>query len=294
MNISIVIPVYNGENTLKELYDKIKNALTGILIYELIFVYDSGKDNSWKIITEIAENDPDHVRAFHFDKNYGQHSATFFGLKKASGDYIVTLDEDNQHDPGYIPEMIKKLEEEKLDFIYGKFSKIEQHFFRVFLSLILRRILCFLVPDLPCDYSSYRVIRKELVLRVIEKDSQLSFLDVELGRLSSNNGSLLIDHHKRLNGSSSYTITIYMKQSLEVLFGYSRLFRIIYNAFFAFILLGLFFVLYLILIHGIHLAIIAGTFTLILFIMLLIRINSSKRVSRRLNPLVIGQLGHNK
>jgi polyisoprenyl-phosphate glycosyltransferase len=289
MSISIIIPVYNGEKTIRILYNKIKSALDGYLPYEMIFVYDCGKDNSWKIIKELAERDHDHVRGFHFDKNYGQQSATVFGFKKASGDYIITLDEDNQHDPEYIPAMIKKLEDDKLDFVYGKFRKIEQPFFKVFLSFLLRRILCFMIPDLPPDYSSYRVIRKELTRKITETDSKFSFIDIELGKLSSKNDGLLINHFKRLKGSSSYTISILVKQTFDVLFGYSPLFKIFYQILFAFLILSLSLSFYLIVIHGIQLSTIAVIVLLILSIMFLIRINSFKRIQRKLYPLVIEQ-----
>jgi undecaprenyl-phosphate 4-deoxy-4-formamido-L-arabinose transferase len=290
MNISIIIPVFNGGKSLKELYDKIRNVLTGNLTYEMIFIHDCGNDNSWKVIKELAEKDRNHVRGFHLDKNYGQHIATLFGFKNATGDYIITLDEDNQHDPKYIPEMIKRLEDGKHDFVYGKFRKIEQPFLKVFLSSFLRRILSILVPDLPYDYSSYRVIRKNIVVKVIEAGSHFSFIDAALGNLSSNYSSVMIDHCKRLKGRSSYTINSLFKLFLDVLFGYSKRFRIIYNTLLYILLSCVFLAGYLTIIQSIQLQITAIILLFLLIIMLLLRMSSFQRIKHNLNSFVIEQL----
>jgi undecaprenyl-phosphate 4-deoxy-4-formamido-L-arabinose transferase len=294
MNVSIVIPVYNGGKSLKELYEEIRNVLTGSLTYEMIFIYDCGNDNSWKVIKELAGNEPNYVRGFHLDKNYGQHIATLFGFKNATGEYIITLDEDSQHDPKYIPEMIKRLEDGNYDFVYGKFRKIEQPFFKVFLSSFLRRILSIMVPNLPHDYSSYRVIRKDMVAKVVEEGSNFSFIDAALGNLSSNYSSVIIDHCKRLRGRTSYTINTLFKLFLDVLFGCSKRFRIIYNTLLCILLLCIVLAGYLTIIQSIQLQIIAIILLFFLIIMLLLRMRSFQRIKRNLNPSVIEQLNRTK
>jgi glycosyltransferase involved in cell wall biosynthesis len=287
MNVSVVIPVYNGGRSLTELYEKIRNVFAGNPTYEVIFIHDCGNENSWEVIRELVENDHNHVRGFHLDKNYGQHIATFFGLKNAIGDYIITLDEDCQHDPKYIPEMIKRLEDGKHDFVYGEFNKIEQPFFKVLLSSFLRRILFIMIPNLPYDYSSYRVIRKDIVAEVVEAGSCLSFIDADLGNLSSNYSSLLIDHCKRINGRSSYTINSLFKLFFDVLFGYSKRFRILYNIvlYSCIILAG-----YLTIIQSIQLQIATVILLSLLIIMLLLRMRSFQRIERNLHSFVIEKL----
>lgn len=290
MIISIVIPVYNGEKTLRDLYNQIKREINVYKTYEIIFVYDCGKDNSWRIISELSEEDKEHVRGFHLDKNYGQQLATLFGLKRSSGDYIITLDEDVQHDPKFIQEMIKKLENEKLDFVYGKFKRIEQPVIKVFLSKLLRLILCRMVPDLPRDYSSYRLIRKELAEKLIAADSHFSFIDVELGRISQNEASLVVDHCKRINGSSSYTVSKLIKQTLDVLFGYSQIFREIYYLILVIIPSSILVLIF----FAKRLSVNSSSFILIMLLILIsliwIRRNTVTRISRKLVPLVIEQL----
>lgn len=294
MNISIVIPVYNGGKSLIELYEKVRNVFTENLTYEVIFIHDCGNENSWEVIRELVENDHNHVRGFHLDKNYGQHIATFFGFKNATGEYIITLDEDTQHDPKYIPEMIKRLEDGKLDFVYGKFNKVEQPFFKVFLSLFLRRILSIMIPNLPYDYSSYRLIRKDIAVKVIETGSNFSFIDAALGNLSSNYSSVTIDHCKRTKGRSSYTFNSLFKLFFDVLFGYSNRFRIIYNVFLFILFSCIILAVYLTIIKYLQLQLTAIILLFLLVTMLLIRMSSFHRIKHNLNPLVTEQLNRSK
>lgn len=284
MTISIIIPVYNGEKTLKELYNKIKNTLAGNITYELIFIYDHGKDNSWEIIKEFAEEDKEHIRGYHFNKNFGQQRATFYGLKKASGNILITMDEDNQHNPEYIPEMIKKLECEKLDYVYGKFRKIRRPFSRVFLSFILKRILCLMIPGLPDGFSSFRVIRKELAKKAINENFHFSFLDAELGKLSTNYNNLLIDQCKKSDRKSSYTIKRLLKQLFDVLFKYSSLFRIIYKTSLVLVLISSIITCYLTMSYSVHLISLCIFFFLISSIMFLIMISSYNRINSKSDP----------
>jgi len=294
MMISIIVPVYNGEKTLNELYSRIIAELDGSYYFEVIFVYDCGKDKSWEIIREMARSESDHIRAYCFDKNYGQHYATSFGLQKASGDYIFTLDEDSQHDPKFIPVMIKKMEDENLDLIYGQFSKLKQPFFRVIMSFFLRRVLCVMIPNLPHDYSAYRLIRKDLANKIIEKENFSLFIDAELDMLSRNHSNLLVEHFKRAKGTSSYTIIKLLKQSFDVLFKYSKLFRLFLNSFIIVILFWLTYSFYLLLLNPIQ-YLIVFVFLFISFLTIIwIRRNSLQRIHGKQTPKVVEQINLGK
>jgi polyisoprenyl-phosphate glycosyltransferase len=287
--ISIIIPVYNGEKTLKELYRKINTELDGSMNFEVIFVCDYGKDKSWEIIKELARDEDDHIRGYCFDNNYGQHYATSFGLKKACGDYIFTLDEDSQHDPKFIPLMVRKMQDENLDLIYGQFSKIKQSYFRVLMSYFLRRILCLMVPELPRDYSAYRLLSKELNNEIVNKENYSFFLDAELGKLSRNHSSILIEHFKRSKGNSSYTIQKLFNQSIDVLFFYSKLFGNIFNSLMILVFLG--FIFSVILLHnGLFQSSVVPIIFLIIFLtFLLIKLNSRRRSKKKQTPKVSEQ-----
>ncbi len=227
--ISIVIPVFNGENSLHELYNKIKTELISYLDYEIIFIHDCGTDRSWEAIKKIKKDDQYRIKGIKFNKNQGQHYATLFGLNEASGDYIFTIDEDSQHDPRYFSQMMKKLKEENLDLLYGKFNKTEQPFLKVFLSALLRNVLHTMIPGLPREYSSYRLIRKDMVNRIGKVEGPVIFLDAELGKYCPKNNIIIMEQLRRLTGGSSYTPRKLFRQSFDFLFKYSKKFTFIYN-----------------------------------------------------------------
>lgn len=110
IDISLVIPVYNEEESLPELEEAISNALSDLYTYEIIFVDDGSSDNSWSVIKELSASRA-FIHGISFHHNYGKSVALQAGFEKAQGDYVVTLDSDLQDDPNEIPEMIQMLED---------------------------------------------------------------------------------------------------------------------------------------------------------------------------------------
>jgi len=284
MMISIVIPVYNTEQELFQLHKRILEELCNKYIFEIVFIYDEGSKKSWEVIKYIAEIDPEHVRAFQLDSNYGQQNATLYGLKMARGTYIITMDDDYQHNPKYIPEMVEKMENENFDIIYGKYRKNKQLYFKFFLSRILNCLLCFFIPKLPRNYSSYRLIKKELVNSIQGKYSSFLQIDVELGSLSPKIGSIIIEHFPSLRNESSYSFKILFYKVVDVLFGYSIRFNVLFNFL---LLLGLISFIGFIIIHFVNFK--GQLFSVILiisimFCMILIKIGSMRRIRQKLIP----------
>lgn len=109
--LSVIIPLFNEEESLNPLTNEIRKALKPINIsYEIIFIDDGSTDNSLKLIKEICRTDK-RFKFFSFRKNYGKSAAIQIGFKNATGDAIVTMDADLQDDPNEVPNLIKKLEE---------------------------------------------------------------------------------------------------------------------------------------------------------------------------------------
>jgi len=127
MNISIVIPLLNEEESLKELHDWIATVMqTNHFLYEIIFIDDGSIDNSWKIITELA-NTHQTVKGIRFLKNFGKSQALHAGFKKASGDIIITMDADLQDNPEEIPSLINMIVNEQFDLVSGWKKKRYDH-----------------------------------------------------------------------------------------------------------------------------------------------------------------------
>ena len=119
MDISIVIPLYNEEESLAGLFDWIKETLEKTSFsYEVIFVDDGSRDNSWKIIRGLSQKNPQ-VRGICFRRNYGKSASLNEGFKAVKGDVVITMDADMQDSPEEIPELYKMIKEQGYDLVSG-------------------------------------------------------------------------------------------------------------------------------------------------------------------------------
>ncbi|MCC6144223.1 MAG: glycosyltransferase family 2 protein [Candidatus Hydrogenedentes bacterium] len=113
MSISIIVPVYNEEDSLRPLYEEVTAAMQHVTIsrYELILVDDGSRDASVQVMTELFERDPDHVRCIMLRRNFGQTAAMAAGFDAATGELIIPMDADLQNDPADIPRLMEKIHE---------------------------------------------------------------------------------------------------------------------------------------------------------------------------------------
>lgn len=119
MDISVVIPLYNEEESLPELHAWIKRVMdVNHFTYEIIFINDGSTDRSWKVIEDLSKKD-ENVRGIMFRRNYGKSPALFCGFKKAKGDVVITMDADLQDSPDEIPELYRMIAKEKYDLVSG-------------------------------------------------------------------------------------------------------------------------------------------------------------------------------
>ena len=111
-DLSFVIPVHNEEATLKLLFEKIKTVMfqTGIDSYEIIFIDDGSRDNSWREIADLANQNRQLIKAIKMRRNFGKSAALSAGFRNAAGRIIFTLDADLQDDPAEIPKFLNHLE----------------------------------------------------------------------------------------------------------------------------------------------------------------------------------------
>ncbi len=119
MDVSIVIPLLNEEESLPELCAWIEKVVTQErLKYEVILIDDGSTDNSWKVIRELSEQNPN-IKGIKFQRNYGKSAALNEGFKASQGDYIITMDADMQDSPDEIPELLKTLSLGQYDLVSG-------------------------------------------------------------------------------------------------------------------------------------------------------------------------------
>ena len=119
MDISVVIPLLNEEESLQELYDWIARVMqSNQFLYEIIFIDDGSTDDSWSVIEQLASKDK-HVKGIKFQKNYGKSQALNAGFKEAQGNVVITMDADLQDNPNEIPELYNLIAKDGYDLISG-------------------------------------------------------------------------------------------------------------------------------------------------------------------------------
>jgi len=130
--ISVIVPVYNSEQTLRELRKRLKKVLASLVEdrYELVFVNDGSIDSSWTILKDIATND-ERIIAINLTRNFGQHNALMCGFSHVRGSYIITIDDDLQNPPEEIPKLFQEIQKGH-DVVYGIFETKKHSKFRNF------------------------------------------------------------------------------------------------------------------------------------------------------------------
>ena len=120
MDISVVIPLFNEEESLPELFSWIKRVMEeNHFSYEVFFVNDGSTDNSWQVIEQLREENPDVVHGIKFRRNYGKSPALYCGFDRVQGDVVITMDADLQDSPDEIPELYRMIKEDGYDLVSG-------------------------------------------------------------------------------------------------------------------------------------------------------------------------------
>jgi len=218
MKLSIVIPVYNSESSLAVLYNRISHSLT--CSYEIIFVDDASTDKSLKILTELSRYK--NVKVLHVERNIGQQAALFNGLKHASGDYIVTMDDDLQHDANDINLLVKQIEE-GYDLVYG-IGKDDYGVHRHLGSKLTALFFKFHYKHVGDKrVSSFRIFTRRLNKQILNCDYKFIYLSGVLLKHTTRVGQMEIVKNKRPYGRSGYNFFKLLKLFLKLNYYYGIL-----------------------------------------------------------------------
>ena len=220
MDISIVIPLLNEQNSLEELSSSVSSVINDLnLKYEIILIDDGSTDNSWKIISKICLKNQ-HIKGIRFLKNFGKSQALSAGFKACNGDVVITMDADLQDDPNEIPELYKKINEDNFDLVSGwKKVRYDSIIFKNFPSKIFNwaaRITSGLkLNDFNCGIKAYK---KEVIQKVKLTGGMHRYIPV----LAKNAGynritEKIVIHHPRKHGKTKYGIDRFIKGFLDLI-----------------------------------------------------------------------------
>ena len=184
-SLSVVIPVYNSEGIILDLHKKLTNELSLLVKnYELIFVNDSSPDNIWTKIQLLAKADP-HVKAISLRRNFGYDSALMAGLNYVSYPYVVIMDDDLQHNPEDIPQLLSEIEK-GYDVVYGNFPLKKQSFVKNLGSWFVGKLAQFIVnKPARLQITSYKIFRKEIAKGISQYGGPYPYIDGLIFQMTS-------------------------------------------------------------------------------------------------------------
>jgi len=223
MKISVVVPVYNGSDTLPILVDEVGKVLPGVADeFELVLVNDGSPDHSWQVINELAESHP-WVRGIDLMRNYGQHNATLCGVREARYEIIITMDDDLQNPPREIPKLLEKLTE-GYDVVYGVARKRQQVWWKNLASVIVKRAIAYVMGLRTVrDIGAFKAFRADLRRSFEDFKSPDVLVDVLLSWGTSRFASVTVEEEPRAVGKSNYNLFKLIKVSLLVLTSYTTI-----------------------------------------------------------------------
>ncbi len=220
MDISIVISLFNENESLVELVNGIHNVLDRMgVTYEIIMVNDGSTDSSWKTIKDMAKNDT-HVRGISFRRNYGKSAALYCGFEAAQGDVVITMDADLQDDPNEIPELYRMIREDGYDLVSGwkkrRFdNKLSKNLPSKIYNATARRVTGIKLHDMNCGLKAYR---NEVVKNIEvygEMHRYIPYLAKNAG--FGNIGEKVVRHHVRKFGKSKFGLERFVNGYLDLM-----------------------------------------------------------------------------
>lgn len=218
IELSVVVPLYNEEESIAELALKVEEALGGRHQYELIFVDDGSSDRSWEEVQEVGEGKPS-IHGIRLQRNYGKSSALQAGFEKAKGEFIATMDADLQDDPFEIPEMLQQLKEQQLDLVSGWKKERHDPISKTVPSRFFNKVTSMVTGiDLNDFNCGLKVYRKEVVDNIYLYGELHRYIPF-LAKLEGYNdiGEKAVKHHPRKYGATKFGVSRFMHGFLDLL-----------------------------------------------------------------------------
>src|SRR5690554_6729306 len=220
MDISVVIPLYNEEESLTELHDRIKEVMQeNKFSYEIIFVDDGSTDDSWNVITKLRSSS-DHVKAIKFRRNYGKSPALHCAFQKTQGDVIITMDADLQDSPEEIPELYQMIINDGYDLVSGwkkkrYDNKLTKNIPSKLFNATARRLSGIKLHDFNCGLKAYT---KALAKDIEVYNDMHRYIPVLAKNAGYTNiGEKVVQHHPRKHGKSKFGTSRFFNGYLDLL-----------------------------------------------------------------------------
>jgi undecaprenyl-phosphate 4-deoxy-4-formamido-L-arabinose transferase len=222
--ISVVIPVFNEADNLRELGERLIRTLTAMdRPYEIIFVDDGSTDGSWEMLSDLNGRYPQNIRALQFHRNFGQHQAIFAGFQAARGKVMVTLDADLQNPPEEIPRLVAKIDE-GYDTVGGWRQNRQDSIFRRLPSQLVNTVMSRVTGVKLRDYGCMlRAYRRSVVDSINQCQESSSFIPALANLFAHRVAEIPVGHAERERGKSKYGIFKLLRLNFDLMTGFSNL-----------------------------------------------------------------------
>ncbi len=223
IQLSIVVPVYNAENTIEQLVELLHENIQLLkLTYEIILVDDRGPDNSWSVIKKICEIDLQ-VKALQLSRNFGQHPAITAGLEIASGNYVVVMDCDLQDRPDQIPKLYNHIITENLDIVLARRTQRQDSFTKRMSSKYFYKTLSYFTnTKQDASVANFGIYKSEAIKEVVKMGDVVRFFPLFIRWVGFDIGHLDIQHSSREDGGSNYTLRKLWNLALDNIISFSN------------------------------------------------------------------------
>jgi undecaprenyl-phosphate 4-deoxy-4-formamido-L-arabinose transferase len=221
--LSVVIPVFNEEENLPELLDRLTATLVPLdRTYEVVFVNDGSRDRSIVLLQEASARDP-HLVVVDFNRNYGQHAAVFAGFEACRGEIVVTLDADLQNPPEEIPKLVAKMEE-GYDVVGSVRVHRQDPLLRRVASRIINRMTAVATGVQLSDYGCMLRAYSRPVVKILASSQEIStfipvLADLYAGRVTE----IPVAHDERHHGDSKYSVWKLIRLQFDLMTSFSVL-----------------------------------------------------------------------
>ncbi len=219
--LSLVIPVYNGSQTIGLVVDRIQTVFASMQL-DVVLVNDGSEDDSEVVCAKLVEKLPHIVTFVQLSRNFGEHNAVLAGLSHARGRYIAVLDDDGQNPPEEVVPMLEELKSRDYDVIYGHYVKKRHSWFRNAGSWFNDRIATFIL-DKPKDLylSSFKVMTRFVVDEIIRYRGPFPYIDGLIYRTTRKIGQIPVQHRANTSGASRYSFRKLVRLWLNMFLNFS-------------------------------------------------------------------------
>lgn len=220
--LSVVIPVYNEQENIQNLCDRLLAVCHRLeKKFEIIFVNDGSRDKSTEILDGLYEKHPKEIRVIHFNGNFGQHMAVMAGFEHSRGDVVVTLDADLQNPPEEIPKLLAAIEAGH-DSVGGIRMERQDSWFRKNASKLNNKIRHFMTGIKMTDQGSMlRAYKRRVVDLMVSCNEPSAFIPALAYTLSSNPTEVEVEHSDRAGGESKYNLYKLLRLNFDLMTGFS-------------------------------------------------------------------------